>query len=393
MDFEKNQKIKDELNKEMDRIRTLWEIYFLEHKLLKDSVWTPKNITFSYVGTILGNFIDTFDVIYDYKIASANEFNYASNMSLMQAIYIQQDIMEDLLLIFRTKINKGNLKLDENYNLNRNIRNELMGHPIRRDGAELISTTLIAYDGAKDCIKYMRYHKDNGFEFEVISHKIQEILERHSNFIKTYFNKIILQIKKLMKPFIRKLNEILIIIDSIEIPKLVNFIDQCFESVYRQDFCYGHLVEIDEKRAIHPRYQHFIDTFKLELKESITGHLKNIEEKFNPVEEIQQEFETISPLFETDENGSFKIIIADQDGDNLRNEAASKKRNSYSYEIGKLATNPHLFDMCYNTIKKGCSDNAIILEELEHMKINRFIDIEYYCALKMIRTELKYDEY
>lgn len=390
MDPKRNQEVKSELKKEMNRIRSLWEHYFLEHKFLNDKTWSPKNTNFQYVGTILGNFIDTFDVIYDYY-AHNDRMNYASNMSLMQAIYIQQDIMEDLLLIFRCGVVKGDLKLDENYNLNRNIRNELMGHPIRRNDNELISTTLLAYDGDKDSIKYMRYHKDNGFKFEVISHKIEGIIGRHSNFIRTYFSKILAQMQILMKPFIKKLNQIEKVIDSIELPKLINFTDQCFESIYRQDFGYRNLIEVYEKRDAHPRYQHFIDSFKLDLKNSIIGHLKNIEEKFNPAKEIQQKFEIVPPLFGMDEDGNIQITIVDDDDRTI--DIDFNERKSYSYEIGKLATNPDLFHMCYSIMKEGCSDNAVIIEELEHMKFNRFNDMEYYCALKMIRTELRFDEY
>lgn len=386
-----NKDVKTELKKEMGRIRDLWDHYFIEHKSLNSKTWSPKNTDFKYVGTILGNFIDTFDVIYDYNHSQDERYSYSSNMSLMQAIYIQQDIMEDLLLIFRCSINKEHLKQDDDYSINRNIRNELMGHPIRRTGAELTSTTLIAYNGKKGCINYMRHHKDTGFQFELISHKVTDILTRHTSFIKTYFGKIIQQIKKLMKNFIKQLKQIQNVIDSIEFPQLLNFTDTNFESIYRQDFGYDNLREIYEKRVEHPRYQHFIDYFKEELKSNISGHLENIEEKFNPPEEVEQEFQSLQPIFEIDDDGNIQINIDNDSDENVT--VNFEERNTYSYEIGKLATNRDLFQMCYNIIKEGCADNKIIVEELEHMKNNLFNNLEYYCALRMIRTELKFDEY
>lgn len=143
---------KQELKKQMERIRDLWNHYFLDYQSLSCMVRYPSNTNHKYVGTIIGNFIDTFDIIYRQHSSKS----YSSNMSLMQSIYIQQDFIEELLHIFKCGISKSDLKNDDNYNINRDIRNELMGHPIRKIRGELISTTLLAYNGPEGCINYMR---------------------------------------------------------------------------------------------------------------------------------------------------------------------------------------------------------------------------------------------
>ncbi len=394
MGVETNQTVKVELKKEMGRIRDLWDYYFLEYKSLNDETWSPKNTSLKYVGTILGNFIDTFDVIYDYKIAANERFNYSANIGLMQAIYIQQDIMEDLLLIFRCDINKGQLKLDDNYNINRNIRNELVGHPIRRQGATLTSTTLIAYNGDKGSINYMRYHKDTGFQFEMISHSIEEIIERHTNFIRTYFGKIIAKINNLMKPFVKKLKEIEKVIDSIEFPKLLKLTDQRFESIYKQDFGYESLVEVYEKRNNHARYQHVIDSFKIDLKSSISDHIENIDEKFNPKEELETRFDVQLPVIEitkTNVDGIISVTIAGEDIP-VGTANIQFKEREYEYYVTKLIDNRDLFKMCFTVLKENFPNNKLVHEELDNMAAHKNDDVEYYCSYRLIRRELDMDD-
>lgn len=377
---------KRELKKEMERIRDLWDHYFLEYKLLSNMLRYANNTNHKYVGVIIGNLIDTFDIIYTEHTSNS----YAGNMSLMQAIYIQQDIIEELLHIFKCGISKNDLKNDANYNTNRDIRNELMGHPIRKIRGELISTTLLAYNGPDGCINYMRYHKDNDFSFEMMSHNIEEIVSRHTEFIKTYFEKIIAQIEIMMQPFMKKIRHLDSISRQIEFPCLLDFVFRRFETIKDQDFVYDKesLKIIYEKRNDHIRYQNLIDRFYCDLKESINGKLDNLDKIFNPKEDIDKDYQIPEVIINIMED------LANENDEEL--EIASietNKRKSFHYELGKLSTKHELFDMFHRILIKEFSENELIVEELDHMKKYQYSDIEYYCAYRLLRQEVeKYED-
>jgi hypothetical protein len=159
-----------------------------------------------------------------------------------------------------------------------------MGHPIRKIKGELISTALLPYNGPTDCIDYMRYHKENNFSFVMMSHNVEGIIVRHTEFIKTYFEKIINRINIMMTSCIGKLRKIDSVIDTIEVPKLLDFVFVCFESIEKQDYIYDKksLKTIYEKRNDHFRYQNLINCFYRDLREHIKGKLENLENIFNP---------------------------------------------------------------------------------------------------------------
>lgn len=379
---------KEELKKQMERIRDLWNHYFLDYRSLSCMVRYPNNTNHKYVGIIIGNFIDTFDIIYQQHSSKS----HSSNMSLMQSVYIQQDFIEELLHIFKCGISKSDLKADDNYNINRDIRNELMGHPIRKIKGELISTTLLAYNGPDGCINYMRYHKDNNFSFEMMSYNIEEIVSRHTEFIKTYFEKIINSINVMMKSFMDRLRHMNSISDKIEFPRLLDFVFRCFEAIEKEEYVYDKesLNKIYEKRNDHLRYQNLIDCFYSDLKESINGHLENLDNIFNPKEDdfADTKYETpeivvrIIKSLSSDSDDEFDFVPAD-----------SNQRRSYNYELGKLAERGALFMASCNILQNDFSDDEIILQELEHMKKNRYSDIEYYCSYRLVCQEVeKYED-
>lgn len=387
MSNKEKEEVKLELKEKMGRIRDLWNNYILEYDSLAKKVNNPKNTEFKYVGTILGNFIDTFDIIYGSPEVRGFGDEYSYNMSLMQSIYIQQDFIEELLHIFRCKTVKGDLQQDENYRKNRDIRNELMGHPIRKIEGELISTTLLAYNGSSGCITYSRYHKDNNFQFEKIEHRIKDIIERHTDFLHKYFDKILTYIRRHFKSFMKCLKQVETGMDNMSFNKLIEFTSTHFETIHNNTYGYkkDSLLYLFEKRTEHQRYQHFIDYFLRELKESISGHLSNLEEKFSPQPKKVESEILMEPIFITNEDGSIEL--------NITTSAERDKKPWYGYELGKLATNLQLFDFNYSVLKAKCPNNELVLSELEHMKSNIGNTPEYYSALQLIRTELNDDDF
>lgn len=352
-------------------IERIYRAYYLEYDFLRKKMKYTKDSRVVYVGEILGNFIDTIDVVYSRVKTQTFSGEYSYKISLLQAIYVQQDLIEELLLIFRSGITKGDLQKTESYSINRHIRNELIGHPIRKIEGRLISTSLISYDGGSSSIEYLRYHSKNNFEFESVNHTVEDVLSRHTSFLVHYFEKIIKAQSKHLKLYLKKLNQFYNYLGSKEVnfSILINFITKCFDSQFKYDILYEKelIIKIHSLKDNHLRYKTVIDNFTREVKRNIRENIMNIEELISmPINE--RTFGEVN--YNT---GSNSIMISD----------------NYNYELQKLSTNMDLFDMCYRIIKEGCKDVPIIIQELEHMKRNKFNKLEYHSALTLIREQLE----
>lgn len=121
----------EDLNYKLGKIGDLWNYFILEYKFFKNQIKFTEEIQTNYFGDILGYFKDTLDIIFNYKQSNSYSERFSNHIGLLQSIYVQQDFIEELLAIFKCSINKGDLKNDPNYLINREIRNELVGHPIR----------------------------------------------------------------------------------------------------------------------------------------------------------------------------------------------------------------------------------------------------------------------
>ena len=175
--------MKEDLKYKLDKIANVWNDFILEYDFCQRKVKFTLEVKSNYFGDILGYFHDSFDIIFDDRKAKSHSDRFSNQISLLQSIYVQQDFIEELLIIFQIKINKGDLKKDSNYSINREIRNELVGHPIRKNRGEFISSCLFGYNGGSDKIVYLRYHKDNNYEFEAMEFAIEEIVLRHKFFL------------------------------------------------------------------------------------------------------------------------------------------------------------------------------------------------------------------
>ncbi len=148
------QQMKTTIEDKLDRIADIWNYFIWEYKFCSSKIKFNDDVKTNYFGDILGYFKDTLDIVFanNSKHSSyTDKFSYA--ISFLQAIYIQQDFTQELLGIFKTGIEKGNLKYDESYSINRDIRNELIGHPIRK--TEIPTEKLISVK-CDDCGKTIK---------------------------------------------------------------------------------------------------------------------------------------------------------------------------------------------------------------------------------------------
>ena len=140
--------MRDVLDKKLDKISDFWNNYIWEYKFCNSKIKFTPDVQSNYFGDILRYFSDTFNLIYNHKKADTFSDNIETSISFLQAIYIQQDFIEELLHIFKCNVDKGDLKKDTNYSINRELRNELVGHPIRKSDIngtrQLLSSTIFS---------------------------------------------------------------------------------------------------------------------------------------------------------------------------------------------------------------------------------------------------------
>jgi hypothetical protein len=375
--------MEEEVKYKLDQIANIWNHFIWEYDFCKREIKFDMEVRTNYFGDILGYFQDTFDIIFNYSDSQSHNERFSTQISLLQSIYIQQDFVEELLRIFKLGINKGDLKKDTNYSINRNIRNELVGHPIRRingNGA-LISSCLFGYNGGIDKITYLKYHKDNNFEFESMEYAVSEIISRHKQFLIFYFDKILHKLKGILSKFIKEINNIESLIKKKSFNEILNISSIFFESIFKLDYIYDKesLLIIYSRKGEHKRYQNLIDQFYKDLKNGLKETKDYVIELFEPrkkINKVQKEKPIIDIEF---------INVSEIKSDDI------ERPITYNRELGKLATrrNPMDFEFFGGCLKQKCMDNELVLNELKHMESNIYNDIEYYTAFRLISKELR----
>lgn len=213
-------KIKNECDRKLRCISDIWTYYLAAKPFFKEvvseKVWSETQ-TFT---PSIGHFIDLLPIVFrDYSSKRLNRDDegfadlFTTQIGFLQAIYVQQDLVEEmcLMLKLKSKHNKT-LKHSNNRTENRNFRNEMIGHPINRNpnGNGLQSMVLFSYEGPDlDFIRYLKYDKKDGFKFIGSKDtskglaswvKVLEIQERHHAFIEeallTMWEKVKLQLEK-----------------------------------------------------------------------------------------------------------------------------------------------------------------------------------------------------
>jgi len=378
--------LKEEVEYKLDRIANIWNHFIWEYDFCKRKIKFTPELRTNYFGAILGYFQDTFDIIFRCEKSDSESYSarFSNQISLLQSIYVQQDFIEESLLIFKCRIEKGDLKKDSNYSINREIRNELVGHPIRKYKGQVISSCLFGYNGGSDKIVYLRYHKDNNHKFESIEYPVSEIIERHKEFLNKYVDKILKKLKQILFDFVKEIENIENLIDKKSFNEILKISSVYYESIFTYDFIYDKesLEKIYVRKDEHKRYQNLIDKFYYDLKSSLREKKEYVIELFEPKREIKNN--NIEKLI----FGITKLVDVSKSKD-----TDAERPATYHYELGKIATrrNPMDFSFFGGCLKRKCAENKIVLNELEHMESNIYNDIEYFTAYRLICTELKED--
>lgn len=375
--------MKTTVEDKLDRIADIWNYFIWDYKFCSNKIKFNEDVKTNYFGDILGYFKDTLDIVFTSNKHSNYTDKFSFTISFLQAVYIQQDFIQEMLEIFKTGIDKGALKKDPTYYINRDLRNELVGHPIRKFEDKLISSTLFSYQAREDEIQYLRYHKDNNFKFESKTYKIAEIQERHREFLEKYFDEILLKLKSILEEYLLELDKLENVIDKHDFKTVLKLVELYFEAIFKSDFVYdkASLSKIYDRRNEHIRYQNFIDKFYNDLRTAIAEKRYSVKDVFERKAIDKTSFDSLSlPKIE--------IVFASSDD---TEEVKKTQQETYHYEIGKIATkrNSMDFDFFGGILKAKCKSNDLVLSELEHMGQNISDEIEYYTSLRLICLELK----
>ena len=367
-------KMKKSTDKCIDLICEIWNDYIYEKKWFQTRINFRDNDGSNYFGDIIHYLSDTSVVIQIDKIEKDDFYNSFSNaISFLQAIFVQQDLIEELLYIFTCSSNKGTLKQDQNYSLNRQIRNELVGHPIFKkvnpesSKRELLSSSIFSNDQNTSNIAYIRYHKKNNFDSEHIEHQRVEILNRHQIFLETYLEEICQKSVELLKRYKPKLLALLKTIDSAPIPNLVNCLEDIYENCFEYDYLHKpeHLLKLNQVKETHLRYKVSIDDFYYNLKNSVIETLNDI----NIYIGIDETYDPISK----------KAFFS-------QNLEKYSEGNGFHYELSKLVSKD---DIAIILLRRRCSNFPLVIKEIDHMENNIDNEFEYYSSYRYLSCILK----
>lgn len=359
----------------LDKITSIWNHFVWNYKSIQKQINFNEEVKTNYFGDILAYFHDTFPLINSY-LEIKNENNQVFNtIGFLQIIYVQQDLMDEMLHIF--KLPKSS-NLDKNPN--RTIRNELIGHPISRTskdkGQKFQSSVFFGNELSISKIHYIKYSIDSNFKGIEIEYSTEEIIKRHIKFLNKYFNQILAKLKKILREFLKRIEEIKIIEKHTDFKKLVEIIESRYEVFFRQreNFAKENILKIEQLKDSHPRYKFSFDLFKKEL-------IEYIDETNKYIKELLQK-EKIKDNKEIDMPDKIVPIFTDFNKNNIDNNIIEKSDNM-NYVLSKLYSNHPIFGIEY--FKKRFKDNQTILAELNNMELNIDNKMEYFCSYEYLR--------
>lgn len=376
------------IKKKLDKISAIWTGYIRKYRFCQGRIKYTPDVKSNYFGDITGYFSDTLPILFkkNRKVTFASYLESA--ISFLQIIYVQQDLVEELLHIFKCKSTKAVLNKDGNYKTNRELRNELVGHPVRKkdiEGSrELLSSTLFSDPITAEEIAYLRYHRDNKYKFEAITHKKTDILERHTGFLLTYLDKIIGKQKVILLAFKKEIAKLETVLEKGKLEAVVHYTGICFEYIFRYDNLYqkDFLLGTYKLKDTHPRYQHGINLFLDELRQVITDTKRTIEELVTDDDRFSQP----RARYKTPRL-RFTYV------DDPTAQTPEPKEQSFSCEMGKLGSKDDTkrWTFYMSLLRKKVAGNDTVLRELQHMEDNFENDMEYYCAYHYAEILLSID--
>ena len=346
------------IKKKLEQIEDIWRYYIWKHKFFHREIKFTIEVRSNYFADILFYFDDSLEILDSFSPSDNRTDHIRDMIAFLQMIYIQQDFIEESLVLFGCNVGKGDLKKDPNYSKNREIRNELIGHPIRRvtEGGKrkFVSSTIIPLDSFDPgMISYMRYSiKNDQYTSERLSYSIKEILSRHENFLIEHLDTIISKLKSILKKFKKRLCEIKKTTTSrASLQSLVTFLSHNFSSIFEENYLFSlkYIYEVERKKEEHPRYKNLIELFYSEVTVSLDATISAIKEELG-------------------EDNKTPTHITNPNHNKKQNKSLSKMISEENFEFHS------------GVLMKEYPNDKEILNEIQNMSENIENKLEYYCS-------------
>jgi len=354
------------IHDKLEKITDAWNNYFWEYKFCQDQIKFTDEVKTNYYGDILSYFNDTLNNLSNVKYESTFQKSIFQSVGILQLIYAHQDLIDELLYIFNLPKSS---KVDKSPN--REIRNELVGHPIRRNPRtnEFISSVFFGREFKNGTIHYILYNKGKIMLSKSLYYSIDEIIIKHRNFLEKYLDLILSKIKMVLKKYQKQLSELNTLINKgIDFFKIVKLVELRYNKIAKEDYLFKSdiLRECFLKQTEHPRYKNVIDLYIKTLKEYLPETIRNIDELFD----VPKKHKYYKPI-------KIKIVSS-----NTKPSPITKQKE-LSYEFSKLFENHPVFGISY--FKNKFRRSKIILEELINMENNTSNTLEFYSSFEFLR--------
>lgn len=320
------------IKSKLSKINSNWNEYYFIKEFFQKRIRFTDEVKTNYYGDLNNYINDTLDLIKTFDKKKSDGEYISQTIVLMQVIYTHQDLIDELLYIFKLHKSSNNDKQP-----NRNIRNELVGHPISRGKNNKLKSSIL-YDIRNEDINYISYAKysiENKFHRELKRYSVLEVINRHKNYLNTYLDKIIHKMDKEIKEYQKQIKKVF----DIPFFKKFDYIEQIDKNliasinyIFEKDnlkYYYKHMRK-------HRRYLYCLKQYKRALKSIIKQ--------------------------EEDKTKYYSLIE--------------------SYHIEQLQKKDTYFTI--DKIIKIYQDNPIVLNELKNMELNINNDVEYYASLNFL---------
>ena len=354
----------------LEKITSTWNSFFWDNKFCQKQINFTSEVRTNYYGDILSYFNDTLDFLENPECDTDFKKSIFQAIGILQTVYTHQDLIDELLYIF--KLPKST-KQDKSPN--REIRNELVGHPIRRIEGELISSVFFGREFKNGRIHYILYAKENSFKGKEVLVSLQSLVESHRKYLERFTKIIWKRIEKILRQLQKKLCVIKSLLGrNVEFDKLLKVVDHYYNQIFEDNYLFEPtiLTACFEKKNEHPRYRNTVNLFINTLSEYLSETNNYIDELFQ--EQTKKWAEEEIPKIEV----RF-VSMAEE-------VPAITAKEDLHYEFSKLFEKHPVFGLDY--FLKKFKDEPKIIEELINMKCFRESNLEYYSSYEYLRKLL-----
>jgi len=361
---------KDKILSLSKKLRDGWNRFFWEYRVCQYHIRFTKEERSNYIGDLFNYFDDIIHHLEKFNVKPDYLSSLYETVAVLQFMYVQQDLVDELLRLFKLHSSSSDDKT-----FIRQLRNELIGHPVSRDyNGNLISSVFITGSTKNSTLSYIRYHKDNDYKHDLIMLKWEKIFERHEKYLEFYLTTILHKMQGILLHFVTVLSNLQGNFSKTPFERLVPWVNKVFET-YSNNFilfspenilhCYQH-------QYVHNRYKYAVESFQEGLAKSIGEVIQEINEFCMPSEEINYK----EPLENIVEFVSYS--------ESSENDIKPRNGEKINYEFSKLYEKDYLFELNY--FKNEFRDDIEIVQELDNIALsNGKRNVEFYCSYEYLR--------